>query len=479
MFTIKNAIKNIYRYKSKYIFFGVIFFVFINIASILIGIFVYTEKVIESLKTEYAGTVKISKNENAIETMKSFEKNDFLELNNNKNVRDVNFINYIISTFSMGLYKYDIDELNERFFSPEDLEKYKNDTVNLVEVELSISENKYKLKNLYPNSVYIMGYNFHDLDKVRKSRFIIEKGKMYENDNECVVAVNNKIIDEEWNLLNIGDTIKISADTAGISKEYTVVGILKEDSNLNESVKTRVLFTTLDSALEFKDAIDIEEGKFTTNSPVNNPIEPGMINPLKPYEMPVEGYEVLVNLNSYEYYGDFQEYVRQQNDYNIFPVYENFQTILNILNESHAWSIIFIFIIFLLIIFITIIITLILLNNRKYEIAVLRSVGMKKNHLIISYLIEIFTFICGITALSFVSSQFITPIFKRNILTSIQDFISDGNLNSLTVGLNFNFSLYHIGIVFGGMTVIVMLSMIIACINIIRFEPLKIFNKRY
>ena len=47
--------------------------------------------------------------------------------------------------------------------------------------------------------------------KIIEDNFIIEKGRMHENDDECVIAVSSKIDDAEWNSLDIGDTITLDS----------------------------------------------------------------------------------------------------------------------------------------------------------------------------------------------------------------------------------------------------------------------------
>jgi ABC-type antimicrobial peptide transport system permease subunit len=132
-----------------------------------------------------------------------------------------------------------------------------------------------------------------------------------------------------------------------------------------------------------------------------------------------------------------------------------------------------------IIICVTIVTTIILLNSRKYEMAVLRSVGMKKSRLILNYLIENLIFIWSITAISLTAAQFIGPIFTNRVFEGMQSLISTEMFETLTSGANFELLLQNIVFVFGGMTVIVVLSLTLACINIIRFEPMKIFNKQY
>lgn len=481
MFILKNSIKNIYRYKGKYIFIGIILFTIVFIASVLIGIFNYSVQTTEALKTKYAGTVMVSKGLNV--SINNFNKSDFLIFNDCEYVESVNFSSYIISSYSMGHTQYDVTEQHKAFYSEEEYKKLKNQPP-IVKTELTIKDESYTLTNLNTNPVYIMGYEYNILPDDKKARFVLSSGRMYENDNECVIAVNHMIPDETWNLLSVGDTIKISVHN-GSEKEYIVTGILKSDENITADTKTRVLFTTFDSAEAFGSALQSTDSKnqIVTKGPVNNPIEPNMklsdSEDNKSIAEIIERYEVLVTLKSYEVYDDFQAYLRGLNGYYSSPLYENFASLLSLLNQSYAWSILFIAIIAIILIFMTIFTALFHLNSRKYEIAVLRSVGMKKSRLISSYLIENLAFVWGITALSLTLAQSIQPIFIDKVFANVHNMLSPEMLRSLTNAVGSNILFQNISTVFAGMTITIILSLVVICINIVRFQPLKIFNKQY
>ncbi len=331
-----------------------------------------------------------------------------------------------------------------------------------------------------PNTMYIMGYNHDKLPDDKKDRFIIESGRMYETDDECVITQNPLLTNEEWNLLDIGDTIKISKNT-GASKEYTVVGILKSVETITEETKTRVLFTTFDSAADFGRTSIADDSSFVSSGPVNNPIDPNMGVQLNNTDMNfcVERYEVAVVLKSHEYFEAFLTYVNELDGYRGIPLYENYFSIVRVLNQSYTWSILFIIIIAIILVFMTVFTTIFNLNSRKYEIAVLRSVGMKKGQIILSYLIENLAFTWGISTVALAISQIIEPVFIDRICEGFSTMLSSEMLNELTSMVRTDLFLRNAGIVFGGMTVTVLLSLILVCVNIVKFQPLRIFNKQY
>ena len=189
-------------------------------------------------------------------------------------------------------------------------------------------------------------------------------------------------------------------------------------------------------------------------------------------------YEVVAFINSYE---NFPEYLNEMESMGIqlLPFFPDFRALTTLTNNMYYLALIFMVLAGFIIVCITIISTIILLNSRKYEIAVLRSTGTKKSRLIMGYLIENLAFIWGISMVSLITAQFLTPIFTANVFAGISELVSPDFFERLTQGKSVMMFMPNAGIVFGGTTAVVMLSLVMACINIVRFEPLKIFNKQY
>ena len=452
MFTIKNAIKNIYRYKRLYKLLGIFYIIIICSASISVNIFSFTEKSIEELGKEYCGTLILK---SSIENKETLTKESFTQHKNSMYVEHIR-LKYVFSTGQ--LFSGPQPFLTERYV--------------ILNTKLGIK----KINNLYDNAVYVIGYDFDDLKSDQQAKFAISKGRIYENDDECIIGVNSKIINEEWNQLDIGDIITITADE-NLNKEYTVVGILQENETIKKDVKTRVLFTTFESALGFESTVS--NSNIVTMGEINDPLQTKLDANIRPPDnVYIEGFEVLVHLKSYKYYRNFQSEMYLKG-YTAMPLYYEVNNMINLFDNLVRFNILFIISVLLLIILITIITILIMLNIRKYEMAVLRSIGMKKSRLILNYLIEYLVFIWGITLIAFISAQFITPIFSKNVFFDTKNFLSAEIFEQLTKGVNILALFQNMGLVFSGMTAVVMLSLILACINIVRFEPLKIFKNQY
>ena len=261
MFTIKNAIKNIYRYKNKYILFGVLYFILILSAAVCTTIFVQMGQVTENISKEYAGVVNLTVYANSIKENRldlngydsyaswdwtRLPKEEYLKIKDlSERIEDIKFLRY---NFATNHLKEDVAELR---------------------TELNISGVTSQVNVSYAEPVFVLGYNMELLYLVSDD-FDLESGRMFENDRECVIDKNSKFIpqqwddssdsfisfnpsEETWTNLNLGDKIVIKSDD-GIYKEYTVVGIQKEKPEHDEHTNRRIIYTTFESA-EYFDSV--------------------------------------------------------------------------------------------------------------------------------------------------------------------------------------------------------------------------------
>jgi hypothetical protein len=436
--------------------------VLISAASICVNIFIQMEQVTENILNEYANIARItgrtSDNADVLSVLRP-TKNEFLEYINIEHVKDIKFFRY---NFATTFIKENISELTS---------------------ELHIDGEIIPLFVFRP--VFILGYNM-SLLHLEENGFVLESGRIFENNGEAVIAKNRIdttifgkwdeyseewIETKGWNDLNLGNKIIIQ-NNAGIYKEFIITGILEQNPNDVERTNRWMIYTTLESAEYFDNFADLSDMNLTITP------SSGFVTQMENNNLIRMGYDGLIYVDHPDNYWNLRTNMYAAGIW-IEPLFPNFRIITDLTHNMQIWSIIFITIIGLIIIFVTIIATLILFNTRKYEIAVLRSVGMKKSRLIINYLIEKLTLIWFISIVSLISAQFITRIFTIEVFESIKEFVSVEFFESLTHGLKFELLLQNIGLVFVGTTAVVILSLVLACINIIRFEPLKIFNKQY
>ena len=470
MFTIKNAVKNIYRYKSTYISFGVLYFILILAASVCVTIFVYTGQLTNNFFREYANIAILGTTSRTFDDPR-LSKDEFLQLKYTEHFFDMQFFRYNFSTH----------------WVQEDIE---------ITVEVRIDGDVRPLVidwDEWGREVFVLGYNM-SLIHLAIEHFDIERGRMFENGSEAVIAKNSVsrwdtyiwdyssdtwIEYRTWIDLDLGDKI-VFRNEDRIIKEFTVVGILTEMPENDEDTNARIIYTTLESA-EYFDAFAFDYFRNLRTAPIGLafPSQRNAVfdsNPLK--GVISSGYDVFVYLYLPENFDDINQELAGMN-MEIVPWFANFYIVRQLIWNMQGWSIIFMVLTGFIIIVVTIVITIILLNSRKYEIAVLRSVGMKKSRIMAGYLVEKLAFIWGIALVSLVAAQFIAPLFTARTFEGMRELMSPETFASVTSGGGVALILQNAGLVFGGATAVVALSLVIACINIVRFEPLKIFNNQY
>ena len=447
MWCIKNSIKNIYRYRSKYRAFGVLYLVIILVFSVCVSVFIQMRKINDTILKEYASVVEFDTNVNISDDRERlrFTKDDFLKFKEKNYIDEIKFFKYI--------------------FDP----NYLGENVSEIKKELHIS-GKIIEWEASPQPFNIHGYDI-SLLYLETDEFALEKGRMFEKDDEVVIEKNRKNQDyPEWNDLDLDDKIILKNDN-GIYKEFTIVGIKEQNPKDTDKIYRFMIYTTLESAEYF----DVIASK-TKTSYISYGTDD--LNVLNEKDFINLGYKTLIYLDSPDNFILLRNKLHGEG-VRIKLFFTAATTLINLTNTMQTWSATFMAFSGFVILCMTIISTNILLNTRKYEIAVLRSVGMKKSQIILNYLIENIVFIWGITLIALIAAQFISLIFTSRVFEDMQVFISDESFETLIRGGNFEPILQNIGFVFAGTTMVVVLSLIFTCVNIVRFEPLKIFNKQY
>ncbi len=177
-----------------------------------------------NISREYVGVSKLSSfrfYEDGFEGVENrYTKEKYLELKNVENVYDIKFFKYNFCTEF-------IDD-------------------NVSKLEITVDGKKINAET------YVLGYNLFFIYLILEE-FDLESGRMFENNDECIISKNTFAVDEEamkWNAVKLGDKITIKNDN-GIYKEFLVVGIQKQDEEDTLNTNRRMIHTTLESAEYF------------------------------------------------------------------------------------------------------------------------------------------------------------------------------------------------------------------------------------
>jgi len=387
---------------------------------------------------EYGTTVKIRGLTNRL------SGDDYLKYNNNRYVNEIKYIQYNYFT--------PIIEINPINYKPIILLDFKEN-----DIKLNTSKGIIYLDIAIQKPIFVLGYNkslFHLLD----IEFGKIDGKMFDTDDECIIT-KSSFEKDKWNDLKINDKI-IFDNGDGFYKEFTIVGIIKE----NTAFENRRIHTTFKSA-EYFDILQ-NNANIKGNTSYTDPENPQNIITF--------GYEAIVYLKSSDDFEKFRIEINKISNGNHYvdPVFENVNIIRRLIYGIKSWCLLFLLLFVFIFIGTTSITNAIFINNRKYEIAVLRSIGMKKRILILGYLIENIAFIFVIIIISIIISLPIFIIIANNIVDNHIIISIETREKIISI-------IKSIPIILSGTIALNGLSLVLVCINIIRFDPLKIFNKQY
>ncbi len=443
--TILNPILRLKKYSGTYRPFLILFLILFTAASVSVSIIASSNSMTDNIIKEYAGLLKIDSVYGKVDSSMRMTKEEYLALSDEPHIEKVNFYKYVLN----------LQTLDE----------------NALPLKKTIFKGSETMKDWGTpgQPFFVYGYN-PELKYLELDGMTLEKGRWFEEENEAVINKNALCVSMEysgWNGLDIGDKIKLD-NSGGISKEFTIVGVLAQDPADDEDTYKFELYTLLSDA-EYFDAINTKKQvsyqKYHTDS--NYTWQLGFI-----------GYEALIYLDSPS------NFIAVKNELavkglNAVSFFSDANSMLSLTTAMQQSCVIYIIITAFLVLCVTLISTHILLSSRKYEIAVLRSTGMSKISIIISYLLENLIFIWGITVVSLVLAAFISPALTKSTFEQIKSLVSPEMYGRITSESVLTLLLRSAGIVFAGTTAAVIISLLFTAVSIMRFSPLKIYNKRY
>lgn len=317
-----------------------------------------------------------------------------------------------------------------------------------------------------------------DLDSLEYSgeEFDFIEGRIFENDNECVIN-RGSISQYAWSFLDVGDKIILGGIDEDI--ELTICGIVNRENILGFETNGQLLYTTTENIVElatrYQDPEKICDPDAILAEP-NNPFSITNINYINGRED--YGYKCVVILKDYRLFVPFQQYLESINTFKqptlyANPFYDYDENILAVARSTDYMSMVFLTIIVFMIIVTTVTTSIMYLSNRKYEFAVLCSVGMNKPQIMGSYIFETLSFM-------FFTSLAAIGIGQLIFLFGFSDMVKSAFEGWIDTSLPItNILLVNGAAVLAGMVIIVAVTVLISMIYMLSFEPLKIFNKRY
>lgn len=312
-------------------------------------------------------------------------------------------------------------------------------------IDSGIIENEAELQKILDSKRNLVGtlIGYTDLsivDDFADNASKLKSGRFPEQDNECIVSSKYA----EHNNLNIGDIISISgpskSDTETIP--FTITGIY--NAHRAQAVAEALgdvygrVYTTFNT-LKNSGFHYIWAGKVIYQ--LGNPEDAGLFEK-ELYEKGLSKYRILSYSNSREEYTKNTEPLK-----NISRIAGIFTLSASIIGAA----------VLLLISFINV-------RERKYEIGVLRSIGMKKSGIAKGIIYEIWTLMLAAFAVSVLAGFALTKPIASALLDNM--------------AVNVSFSAVSIGLSAGLAFALSIVSGLCAVLVVMRHEPMKILSER-
>ncbi|MDU3802414.1 ABC transporter permease [Paraclostridium bifermentans] len=471
MYIFKNALKNLARNKGRNILLGVIMIAILSCVAISVVINTTSGEIIKDYKNRFGSEVYIQPDLEKImekaqkdgrESIESIKpKYDLLE-----KLSKSEYLKETIFTASYGGYSDKLKSIDQ-----DEYEKNSNNSGNTGGVVIGGKERSENAKesNLTING----GLNSTGLEEFKKGDRKITDGNMPKKDGEAIVSedfakLNNLKVGDAFKVQNPDDPDKYDPLELTISGIY-YDGTESQDYGFKHPMMNRKneIITTFDTLKAYKVKIDNDlisvDAKFFLK-------DPELLS-----EFNEEAHKLGLD-NLYDVSTDSQSY-----DEIVKPV-EGLQKVANI---------------FMILVLcfggsILILISILGIRERKYEIGVLRAMGMKKGKVALGLIFETLSTIAislvvGLSIAS-LSAQSISNVLLKSQIEAQNQSASEGMMFRMGGGAapnvdpitNLNVHLNIEAIV--GITLIALLlgaiSIGIGIIYIMRFEPRKILSER-
>ncbi|WP_283594495.1 ABC transporter permease [Paraclostridium bifermentans] len=470
MYIFKNALKNLARNKGRNILLGVIMIAILSCVAISVVINTTSGEIIKDYKNRFGSEVFIQPDlekmmekaqKDGRESIESISpKYDLLEkLSKSEYLKETIFI------ASYGGYSDKLKSLDQ--------DEYEKNNKNSSNTRVAVAGGKERSENAKESNLTINGgLNSAGLEEFKKSDRKVTDGNMPKKDGEAIVSEDFA----KLNNLKVGDTFKVqNPDNPDKYDplELTISGIYydgteSQDYGFKHPMMNRKneIITTFDTLKAYKVKTDndlIVEAKFFLK-------DPDLLS-----EFNEEAHKLGLN-NLYDVSTDSQSY-----DEIVKPV-EGLQKVANI---------------FMILVLcfggsILILISILGIRERKYEIGVLRAMGMKKGKVALGLIFETLSTIAislvvGLSIAS-LSAQSISNVLLKSQIEAQNQSASEGMMFRMGGGAapnvdpitNLNVHLNSEAIV--GITLIALLlgaiSIGIGIVYIMRFEPRKILSER-
>ena len=408
MYIFKNAFRNVFRNRGKNILIGIIITVITVCTCMGLAIYKAGTNLVATYKETNPLAVRFNLDMSTLRNASDDEKNDFssLTVEDIQNYADSDLVKDYYYTLEASVSSTTIEAVsdNERpNAADEENNEVEEREFGKGQMEGNIGDFRI---TAYSNFAYFSDFTNGD-------KKIVEGMMVTGSSDEDEIVISKDLADE--NELSVGDSITLCLATdEDTTFTFEIIGIYQDSSSsdasnfmtMNALNSSNQLFANVESLQKILDAMGEDDTKLVASN----------------------GLSAEFYLTSNDQVDNFEEEVREKglSDYYTVSTNENeiLETLQPIQNIS-TFSFHFLIVILVIGIVVLAIINFLNIRDRKYEIGVLRAIGMSKWKVTGQFVLEVFfvaliSLVIG-TAIGFVSSQ---PITNQMLKIEIDSYTS-------------------------------------------------------
>ncbi|MEG1482263.1 ABC transporter permease [Clostridium sp.] len=395
MYVIKNAVKNIWRNKGRNLLVGVIILGIITSVVVAFTINTTTGEIIKDYKAKFGSEVTISPDmDKIINGEGEKDKGGMVKIPNItadqfKAFGESDYLQKALFTSQLGATSDKLKAIDE------DIEKDNEKNGSAMIMESSDNSGK-KIES--PKYRIIGNSSSESLTEFKDGKRNIVDGRLYESKNECIIS--KELADK--NKIKISDYINLKNPTEDGNQTYKlkVVGIYSDGTNpYNEGFYKSAYMNRRNEILcNFETATGMSNDEYTN-------------------------IQAKYFLKSPDKVKDFEAEVRSKGlpeIYNVSTDEDSYNRIVGPVEGLGSITLMFIFVVLGLGAVILILLNTLSIRERKYEVGVLRAIGMKKWKVAMGLITEslVITAIClgiGLSAGSIISQPVSNSLLQKQI----------------------------------------------------------------
>lgn len=419
MFILKNAWKNITRNKGRNILIGIIIIVISAATSVTLAIMNSSNTLINSYKNSTDTTATITVNRESMRDMMKPKEDEDDSSSNKEEMVDIfkEISNISVEDIeSYGKSKY----VKSYYYSlsvgvnSEDLEKVTSSTNDDKGMQGPGGKEDFKASNMNSSDFTLIGYSSYSaMNDFINGNYNITSGKMFTDFSGNYAVINSELA--QANDLEVGDTITLEdPNDSDNTIELEITGIYEEVKTTEDNAMS--MFTNSANQI-ITNATVISKLK-EADDDLNVTTTPTFI---------LTSSKVIDKFSAELTEKGLSEYLTVST--NLEEVENSTSTISNVRTFATTFLIITL-IIGAIVLFI---INMINIRERKYEIGVLRTIGMKKSLLSLQFISELlFTTIIGLIVGAIIGSAISMPVSNqllKNEISSSEQQMENINAN--------------------------------------------------